>query len=60
MTDWGREAFEHPQIVGIAGVALGVVGTALLVGGDGRAMTLLAGYAYGAATVALGIEVLEP
>jgi hypothetical protein len=50
----------HPQIVGLVGVALGVIGTAVLIGSAGDPTgTLLSGYAYGAASVLLALEVFQ-
>ena len=51
---------DHPQIVGLAGVALGAIGTALLIGAAGDPTgILLAGFAYGAGFVLLALEVFD-
>lgn len=53
------KSLDHPQIVGIGGVALGVIGVVLLVAGTSPVEVLLAGYNFGAGTILILLEVFS-
>jgi len=58
--DTPTAAVDHGQATGLGGVALGVVGTALLFASQGDpTIALFAGYALGAGTVLIALEVFK-
>jgi len=59
MSESSTAAVGHDQSTGLGGVALGVVGYALLFASHGDpSMAMLSGFSFGAGSILIGLEVL--